>query len=229
MTSESFANQNNALRARSPATARLPQKMLEFLMPSPVETYVAEVAGKYATGRAGEHAYRPAFEKLIQALDPKLKIVNDPKRTEHGAPDFVFVRGDLTAGYAETKDVGVSLDKTEKSEQMERYLGYSKLILTDYLEFRFFHNGQKYEEPIVIGTLKSGRIIGTPDQYEKLADTLKDFLNEAPEQIRNGARLAEIMGGKARRIRDNVRQYLAQRIPNETVSLSEYSKRSRDF
>ena len=179
-------------------------------MPSPVETYVAEVAGKYATGRAGEHAYRAAFEKLIATLDPRLKIVNDPKRTEHGAPDFVFVRGELTAGYAETKDVGVSLDKTEKTEQMERYLGYSKLILTDYLEFRFFHNGQKYEEPIVIGTLKGGRVLGVRDQYEKLADTLKDFLNEAPEQIQNGARLAEIMGGKARRVRDNVRQYLVQ-------------------
>ncbi|MDE2057732.1 MAG: hypothetical protein KGI78_02655 [Patescibacteria group bacterium] len=56
-------------------------------MSSPVEAYVAELAEKYATGRAGEHAYRPAFEKLVAALDPKLKIVNDPKRSEHGAPD----------------------------------------------------------------------------------------------------------------------------------------------
>ena len=108
-----------------------------------VEDYISSVEEKFKTGQAREHAYRPAFEALIHALDPALKILNDPSRSEHGNPDFVFLRGDITAGYTETKDIGVDLDKTEKSEQMERYLGYSNLILTDYLEFRFFRNGQR--------------------------------------------------------------------------------------
>ncbi|MGH7141194.1 MAG: N-6 DNA methylase [Minisyncoccia bacterium] len=178
-------------------------------MNSPLEIYVAEVAQKYATGRAGEHAYRPAFERLIASIDPKLKIVNDPKRTEHGAPDFVFVRGDLTAGYAETKDIGIDLNKTEKSEQMERYLGYSNLILTDYLEFRFFRNGEKYEDSIAIAAVEDGHIVARPEQFAALADLLSDFFSQAPESIKSGTRLAKIMGGKARRIRDNVRQFLA--------------------
>lgn len=33
---------------------------------------------------------------------------------------------------------------------MERYFGYSNLILTNYLEFRFFRNGERYGEPIII-------------------------------------------------------------------------------
>ena len=121
-----------------------------------VNSYIAEVSDKYKTGRAGEHAYRPTFEKLVKAINKNIAVINDPKRTEYGAPDFIFVMGDLIAGYAETKDINTDLDKTEKTEQLKRYLGYSNLILTNYLEFRFFRNGERYGEPIVIGKIING-------------------------------------------------------------------------
>lgn len=175
-----------------------------------VENYLIELARKFKTGQAGEHAYRLAFETLVKALDPTLtEIVNDPKRSAHGAPDFVFLRGDLTAGYTETKDLGVDLDKVEKSEQVSRYFGYSNLILTNYLEFRFFRNGARYCEPIRIGKVSNGGVAAKPESYGELADALVDFLQGKPEPIKNGKHLAEIMGGKARRIRDNVLQFLA--------------------
>src|SRR3989344_3893606 len=158
----------------------------------PIDRYIVAVAEKYQTGQAREHAYRPTFEALIHTLDPALKILNDPSRSEHGNPDFVFLRGDITAGYAETKDVGVDLEKTEKSEQMERYLGYSNLILTDYLEFRFFRNGLRYGEPIRIATISNGKLIPQTDKFSELSDALADFLAGKPEPIKNGKRLAEI-------------------------------------
>lgn len=86
----------------------------------------------------------------------KVKAVNEPKHSEHGAPDFVFLsdnNNDLILGYAEAKDITISLDRTEKSEQMKRYAGYANLYLTDYLEFRFFKNGEKYET-ISLGHIK---------------------------------------------------------------------------
>jgi len=181
-----------------------------------IEDYISSVEGKFKTGQAREHAYRPAFEALIQSLDPALKILNDPSRSEHGNPDFVFLRGDITAGYTETKDIGVDLDKTEKSEQMERYLGYSNLILTDYLEFRFFRNGQRYGESIRIGIIENGKLIARPETFGELADALVDFLASKPEPMKSGKRLAEIMGGKARRIRDNVRHFLADKSDTDT-------------
>lgn len=174
-----------------------------------VESYFSSLSEKFLTGQAREHAYRPVFESLIHSLDVSLKIVNDPSRSEHGNPDFVFLRGDITVGYTETKDIGVNLDETEKSEQMERYLGYSNLILTDYLEFRFFKNGARYGESIRIGSVVSGKLIASPKAFGTLADALSDFLKGEPEPIKSGKRLAEIMGGKARRIRDNIRQFLA--------------------
>lgn len=173
-----------------------------------IENYVASLSIKRKTGQAGEHAYRAVFEELIRQLDESLRTVNDPKRSEYGAPDFVFLRGDLTVGYAETKDIDANLDKVEKSEQMERYFGYSNLILTNYLEFRFFKNGERHGEPIIIGELTGEQIQSNPDHFGELADTLRDFLTEYTEPIKSGEKLAKIMGGKARRIRDNVASFL---------------------
>lgn len=175
---------------------------------SAVKTYFDEISDKLKTGQAREHSYRPAFERLIKSLDEKLAVVNEPKRSEHGAPDFIFLRGPLTIGYAETKDIDVDLDKVERTEQLERYLGYSNLILTNCLDFRFFRNGEKYCEPIVIGEIVGDSIIDKDGRFDLLAETLSDFLKGKPEQIRSGARLARIMGGKARRIRDNVTRFL---------------------
>lgn len=170
--------------------------------------YIAEIITTLQTGSAREHAYRPAFSDLMKALKPELKSVNDPARSEHGAPDFVFLRGDLTVGYTETKDIGVDLNKVEKSEQMQRYFGYSNLILTDYLEFRFFRNGDRYCDPISIATLSANVIVPRQENYELLERTIKDFLDATPEKIKSGERLAKIMGGKARRIRENVVHYI---------------------
>lgn len=174
-----------------------------------VAQYIAVVADKLKTGQAREHAYRPVFETLIKTLNNELQVLNDPSRSEHGNPDFVFLRGDVTVGYTETKDIGVDLNRTEQTQQMERYLGYSNLILTDYLEFRFFKNGERYGDAIIIANVENNTLTPRPENFGALADTLTDFLQGTPEPIKSGKRLAKIMGGKARRIRDNVNHYLA--------------------
>lgn len=174
-----------------------------------VRVYMQSVVQRHLSGHAMEHAYRPDMDKLIRDLDQDIRPINDPKHSEHGAPDFVFLRKNLIVGYAETKDVGIDLDKVEKSEQMRRYYGYSNLILTDYLEFRFYKDGARYGQALRIGSAVGGKIVPQPEKYRLLADALVDFLHGKPEPITNGVRLAQIMGGKARRICDNVVAYLA--------------------
>ena len=191
-------------------------------MSQKVLSYINEVSEKYKTGRAGEHAYRPTFEKLVKTLDQKIGIINDPKRTEYGAPDFVFVRGELITGYVETKDIDADLDKVEKTEQVKRYLGYSNLILTNYLEFRFFRNGERYGEPIVVGKIINEEVHIQEKFADLLENAITDFLAAKPEKIKSGSRLAKIMGGKARRIRDNVKQFLAAESENNNELVRVY-------
>lgn len=183
--------------------------------------YLNEITEQFNSGHAIEHAYRPALKALMSTFDDTI-AVNDPKHSEHGAPDFIFLKKShdkIIKGYAEAKDITVSLDKTEKTNQMHRYGGYANLFLTDYLEFRFFRNGEKYET-ISLGEVQNGSLHLTPENGERLMRELEAFLDQAPEEMRSGKRLAQIMGGKARRIRDNVSEYLT----HDDISSGELAK-----
>lgn len=175
---------------------------------SPVGAYVSAITAEFKSGQATEHAYRPALKALFEAVVSKLQAINDPKHSEHGAPDFALMRSkELSAGYAEAKDLKVNLDETEKSEQMERYLEYGSLILTNSLEFRFYRHGNKYGEPIIIASIIGNEIVPNERAYSDLEDAIRTFLTQT-EKITSSTKLAKIMGDKARRIRDKVNEYV---------------------
>jgi predicted helicase len=175
---------------------------------NPVQAYVVSVISEFKTGQAREHAYRPALKTLFESVVPKLQAVNDPKHSEHGAPDFALMRSkELSAGYVEAKDVTVNLDDTEKSEQMKRYLEYGSLILTNSLEFRFYRHGHEYGEPIVVAKIVGSEIVPNENAFSDLEDAIRTFLTQT-ERISSSAKLAKIMGDKARRIRDKVAEYV---------------------
>ena len=167
------------------------------------------VTQQFLSGHAREHAYRPALERLMSSY-PDVRAVNDPARSANGNPDFVFLKAsntDIILGYAEAKDITVDVDKTLKTEQLRRYAGYEKLFLTNYLDFVFLQNGTEYQR-ISIGKIVNNTIVPHQSQFERLANELQAYFNLPPEQIKSGKKLSIIMGGKARRIRDNVAQYL---------------------
>jgi predicted helicase len=185
--------------------------MLELnLMKEPlIESYISQITREFKSGQAREHAYRPALKYLFESIVPHLQAINDPKRSEHGAPDFALMKSkELSAGYAEAKDVTEKLDETEESEQMKRYLEYGSLILTNSLEFRFYRHGNKYGEPIIIAKIINGEIVPNENSYKELEDTIKTFLTKT-EAITSSAKLAKIMGDKARRIYNKVNEYVA--------------------
>ena len=171
-----------------------------------VKNFTQKVIETYSSGHAREHSYRPSLEELFQKIT-ELKVINEPKRSEYGAPDFVFLKGKIIIAYAEAKDINVSLDEIEKSEQMNRYYGYSNIILTNGLDFRFFRNATKYTDPIIIGKLQSDKIELFESSFQLLEDTIKDFITESKEPIKSGNVLAKVMAGKARRIRVNLNMF----------------------
>lgn len=183
-----------------------------------VEKFIQKVSEQHKTGHAREHAYRPALEEFFREITG-LKIINEPKRSEYGAPDFVFINKNIVTAYAEAKDLPVSLGEVEKSEQMVRYYGYSNLILTNCLEFRFYRNGKAYTEPITIASLKNGILEGDELKYGLLEDTIGGFIKESKEPIKSGIHLAKVMAGKARRIRDNIKVYLKNKDDKENNAL----------
>lgn len=184
-------------------------------MKNAFEIYLNSISKKFKHPETSEMGYRTDFEILLKDIFEKVvtrpRIDHDAKAKDGNKPDFAILKHDVPILYIETKDIGVDLNKIEKSEQMARYFGYTNLVLTDYVEFRFYRNGQRYDEPIKIAEydLKNRTITTFPDSFEHAAKTLIDFTQSQKEPIKNGLHLAKIMGGKAQRIRDNLLQFLS--------------------
>ena len=179
------------------------------------ENYIKAISAKFSTEETSEMGYRTDFENLLKGIFEKVitfpRIDHDSKAVQGNKPDFVVRKNEIPILYIETKNIGVSLDKIEKSEQMTRYFGYANLVLTDYVEFRFYRNGLTYQTPIKIAQydIKHRSIESIPENFEHAEKTLLDFAKSHKEPIRSGEHLSKIMGGKAQRIRDNVKQFLS--------------------
>jgi predicted helicase len=178
------------------------------------EKYIQSITKKFSYEETSEMGYRTDFEILLKEIFESINVTrfdHDARAKGGNKPDFVLHKHNVPILYIETKIIGASLDKIEKSEQMARYYGYANLVLTDYVEFRFYRNGLRYEDPIQIALydIKHRTITPLPDNYEHVAKSLVDFTQSHKEPIRSGEHLSKIMGGKAQRIRDNIRQYLS--------------------
>jgi len=101
--------------------------------------YLEKIIQKYKTGITTEHSFRSDLQIFVESLVKNIQAINEPTRQKCGAPDFIVQQKDIPLGYIEAKDIGIDLDTAEKSSQLKRYLkSLDNLILTDYLEFRFY-------------------------------------------------------------------------------------------
>ncbi len=192
-----------------------------------LQNYITSVSSKFVHEETSEMGYRTDFEILLRSIFQSInvkRIDHDARAKKGNKPDFVVVNNDVPILYIEAKDIGVSLDKVEKSEQMSRYFGYANLVLTDYLEFRFYRDGLAYGEPIKIADYNkiTRTITPLPNNFEYLAKTILDFTQSHKEPIKSGKHLAKIMGGKGQRIRDNIREILKTETGKSTELMKVY-------
>ena len=170
-----------------------------------VQGYIRTIEKELAAGNATEHTHRPALKTLVEGLAKGVTATNEPQRTECGAPDFLITKGALTVGYIEAKDVGKSLDEAEKSEQLKRYLdSLTNLVLTDYLEFRWYVTGE-HRLSVCLGTpTKDGKIKRDKAGVQAAAKLLSDFLTHKAEAVGTPRELAKRMARFAHRLRELV-------------------------
>ncbi len=158
-------------------------------------------------GNATEHTYRSALETLIQTLFPEVVATNEPKRVKCGAPDYVLTVNAIPIGYVEAKDIDISLDQTEKTEQLNRYRkSLGNLILTDYLEFRWYVGGEKRMTARLATTGPKGQLKAEPNGVDNVRALLTAFRNAEAKTVANPKELAERMAAIARLIRDAIRR-----------------------
>ena len=120
----------------------------------PINEYLKQIKKRYNAGIFTEHSYRGDLQVLLTDLVKGINVTNEPKRQKCGAPDYILQKKEVPLGYIEAKDIGIDLNKIEKSDQIKRYLpSLDNLILTDYLEFRFYKYGQKVKSINIASTI----------------------------------------------------------------------------
>lgn len=193
-------------------------------MPTPptpaavVKTYLDRVEKDLKAGHATEHTHRAALSALLEGMLPGVHATNEPKRGKYGAPDYLITRDDVTLGYGEAKDVGVSLGDTEKGEQLKRYrAALPNLLLTDYLEFRWYVEGEKREAGAVLGEWRGGKLHRSPDGPASLASLLTGFAEQKPQPITSALDLARRMARLTRLMHDMVRDILTKGEASDTL------------
>lgn len=165
---------------------------------NPILNYFNTISDRYKRGTATEHTYRGDLQKLIEALVSDVVATNEPKRQACGAPDYIITRKDIPLGFVEAKDVGEPLDKVEKSEQLKRYReSLDNLILTDYLEFRLFRNGEKVTT-ISLASIEKGKLQPNKEGWAAFEGLIKDFCSFQGQTITSAEKLAKMMAAKAR-------------------------------
>lgn len=189
-----------------------------------INSYLGEIRSLASSGQATEHSYRPALERLFKSIDDNLTVINEPKQSAVGAPDFVFARNGVSVGWCEAKDLHKDITKFKTGdygrEQKERYKkGLPNLIYTNGTDFEFIVKGE------VTGFVSIADLIPTlparPQEFPRLEMLLKDFASQTPISINTAKQLAEMMAGKAVIIKDIMGNALvADKEAGEATDLS---------
>lgn len=170
-----------------------------------IQSYLNNIRSLAQSGQATEHSYRPALAGLFKSIDENLTVINEPKQSAVGAPDFVFARNGVSIGWCEAKDLRKDISRfgagDYSREQKERYKkGLPNLIYTNGTDFEFIREGE------VTGFVSIADLIPNlpprPDEFPRLEMLLKDFSAQTPISINSAKQLAKMMAGKAVIIKD---------------------------
>lgn len=166
------------------------------------EKYINSVIQKYKTGKTTEHSFRGDLQEYIERAVHGVQAINEPRRQQCGAPDYIIQKKNIPIGYIEAKDIDKHLDTVDKSEQLTRYkASLDNLILTNYLEFWFYVNGE-HVDTIKIAELQNGKIKTFVKEYQRLLNAIRNFCDYQGQTIKSPKQLANLMAQKAVMIRD---------------------------
>lgn len=183
-----------------------------------VEKYLNGIIRKVKTGKTTEHSFRGDLQDFIERIVIGIQAINEPRRQKCGAPDYIIQKKNIPIGYIEAKDIDKNLDIIEKSEQLNRYRGsLNNLILTNYIEFRYFVDGEKVYT-IKVADIENGSIKVNPKEYDKLVSLIRNFCDYQVQTIKSPKQLANLMAQKAVMIRDVIISSLEKNSESSLVS-----------
>lgn len=174
-----------------------------------ISAYVKEIDKLYQTGLTTEHSFRPALAQLLRDCTG-CTVVNEQTHIDCGAPDLTLLNKQLPVAYIEAKDLeDGDLDGRKKNkEQFDRYKSsLDTIIFTDYLDFHLYEHGE-WQQSVRLAEIQGNKIrLSDIDRFVALMEHVK---SAKAQRITTAPKLAQLMAGKARMLRDIIEQALIQ-------------------
>lgn len=181
-------------------------------------SYIHNVKRLFMTGNAREHSYRGDLQQLLNAIinDKDIIVTNEPARIRDvGAPDYSITKKEIPIGYIEAKDIDKPLGSKEYKEQFDRYKNaLDNLIITDYLEFWFYRNGELTHK-IKIASIEDGAIVEHEENFASFVEYIRNFTTHISQSIKSPNKLARLMAGKARLLEDVIQKAIQSNEESE--------------
>ncbi len=191
-----------------------------------INAYIKQINQRYQTGVTTEHSFRGDLQQLIEACTG-FKAINEPSHIECGAPDYLLERKGLVVAYIEAKDLeDGDLDGRKKNkEQFDRYkASLDTIIFTDYLDFHLYEHGE-WKMSARLAEIQGNKIrLSDCDKFIALMEHLR--LAQV-QKITSATKLAQIMAGKARLLRDVIENALVQDGEDAHTELNGYMQSFR--
>lgn len=191
-------------------------------------SYLKKLTERSQRGDAREESfYRPLADLLEKWQNKKgsqsISVTTNPSKTEGGNPDFRVWDGHQSiTGYIEAKFPGKDLRQVENTEQLQRYREtFPNLILTDFLKFRLYRDGELVENVQIAqqGKLdKPAQKIRCEEESE-VEDLLEKFFSFSSPKSFSSKELALNLARRTRFLRDAVYEQLKAEIEAEEGDL----------
>ncbi len=190
-----------------------------------LKTYLKKISETSLHGDAREESYysvlKDLFDEYCRSIGKKKSHVTVlPKKTEAGNPDFRVWDGiQHITGYIEAKDPNVeNLDRIEDTDQLKRYLRtFPNLILTNFLEFRLYRNGQMTDKVLIGRPVILNKIKTTPpvEKEAELFQLLEKFFSFSIPKVYDAKNLAMELAKRTRFLKDEV---ISQELREEEIT-----------
>ncbi len=185
-----------------------------------LKTFLTNVQTISKDQDAKEHSYRKDLQELLEAIDPKISVLQEGKRLTSGTPDFRLKKNDVLVAFLEAKNITENLNDKKHFKQVEKYQdGLENLCFTNNLDWQFFSGKELIFETTIAKLVEPGKLQIQEENLSQLVFHLNEFPNRHSITIKNSKQLAELMAKKTRFMRETLIDILHQ--DEETQNHSE--------
>lgn len=186
-------------------------------MKSLVKDYLEKIYEISTQSDTREESFYPALKSFLESYcksndKSHIRVVTMPKNTGGGNPDFRLWDGEQhIVGYIEAKEPTKKLDFIEKSEQLKKYRQvFPNLILTNFIEFRLYRNGELLEKAIITNPIVFHELNRRPtvQNFELFCGLLEKFFSFSKTRVYDSKTLAKELAKRTKFLKDVIEMEL---------------------